>query len=193
MAVPRNRYIAFFTIAAVGVLADLWTKAWIFGVMGLPSTWRGSPVWWLWDGRVGFQTSLNEGALFGMGQGKVWLFAVLACVLLVFVVLWFFRGGGAQSRWMTVALAFVTAGILGNLYDRLALHGLLWEQIDLDRTGPARAVRDWILVMIGNYPWPNFNIADSLLVAGVIMLMWHSIRAKEPWGGGVGPSETPNP
>jgi signal peptidase II len=180
MAVPRNRYIAFFTIAAVGFLADLWTKKLIFGVMGLPKTWQPSPVRWLWEGRFGFQTSLNEGALFGMGQGRVWLFAMLAFVLLVFVVIWFLRGGGAENWWMTVALACVAAGILGNLYDRLALHGYQWEQIDLDRTGPVHAVRDWILVMIGSYPWPNFNIADSLLVAGVIMLMWHSIRATAP-------------
>jgi lipoprotein signal peptidase len=32
------------------------------------------------------------------------------------------------------------------------------------------AVRDWLLVMIGSYHWPNFNLADSYLVAGVILL-----------------------
>jgi signal peptidase II len=32
-------------------------------------------------------------------------------------------------------------------------------------------VRDWILLRYGNYTWPNFNIADSLLVCGAVMLL----------------------
>jgi len=35
-------------------------------------------------------------------------------------------------------------------------------------------VRDWILVMIGHWPWPNFNLADSLLVVGAALLIWHA-------------------
>jgi signal peptidase II len=179
MAVPRNRYLAFFTIAVLGLLADLWTKGWIFGVLGPPTYASGSPVWWLWEGRIGFQTSLNEGALFGMGQGGVWVFASLSVVAAICVVVWFFRGGAAGSLWLTVALAAITAGILGNLYDRLALHGLRREGTWPGESGPAYAVRDWILVMIGDFHWPNFNIADSLLVAGAIMLVWHGLRATD--------------
>ena len=40
---------------------------------------------------------------------------------------------------------------------------------------PVYAVRDWILVMIGSWPWPNFNIADSLLVLGVGILLIHGL------------------
>jgi signal peptidase II len=64
-AVPSNRYLVFFLIAGVGVAVDLATKRWIFD-------WLGTPVgstYWLWNNVFGFQTSLNEGALFGMGQG----------------------------------------------------------------------------------------------------------------------------
>jgi signal peptidase II len=179
MAVPRNRYIAFFTIAIVGFLADWWTKNWIFGVMGAPTYAGGSPVWWLWEDRIGFQTSLNEGALFGLGQGGVWVFAALSLVAAIGVVIWFLRGGAADSLWLTVALGAITAGIVGNLYDRLALHGHRWEPIWPGRSGPVHAVRDWILVMIGDYHWPNFNIADSLLVAGAIMLVWHGLRGAD--------------
>ena len=39
---------------------------------------------------------------------------------------------------------------------------------------PVYAVRDWIHVMIGTWPWPTFNIADSLLVCGAILLVWHA-------------------
>jgi len=44
------------------------------------------------------------------------------------------------------------------------------------------AVRDWILVMIGNWPWPNFNIADSLLVCGAGLLLWHAFRGRKGLG-----------
>jgi len=36
-------------------------------------------------------------------------------------------------------------------------------------------VRDWILVMIGPYPWPNFNLADAMLVCGAALLAWHAL------------------
>jgi signal peptidase II len=39
-------------------------------------------------------------------------------------------------------------------------------------------VRDWILVQWSNqWRWPNFNIADSLLVVGAIALVWHATRS----------------
>jgi signal peptidase II len=39
---------------------------------------------------------------------------------------------------------------------------------------PTNAVRDWILLRYGAFTWPNFNIADSLLVCGAGLLLWHS-------------------
>ena len=75
-------------------------------------------------------------------------------------------------------LGCVTAGILGNLYDRLGLPGLRWIANPPHHAGdPVHAVRDWILVMIGPWHWPNFNVADSLLVCGAL-LVWHSFTLK---------------
>jgi signal peptidase II len=120
-----------------------------------------------------------------MGQGWVTAFAVLSVAAAVGVLLWLFYAGAAREWLLTVALGCVTAGILGNLYDRLGLPGLKWNYAEppLHEVGdPVYAVRDWILVMIGPYNWPNFNIADSLLVCGAAMLVWHAVWAK-PDGG----------
>ena len=149
-----------------GCALDLATKTWIFNEFGGP---RESPTWWLWTDVFGFQTSLNEGALFGMGQGRVVLFAGLSILVVPCVLYWLFVVGAARDLLLTVALGLVTAGILGNLYDRLGLPGLAWRDPwivgGLHQAGePVYAVRDWILVMIGTWPWPTFNIADSLLV-----------------------------
>jgi len=58
----------------------------------------------------------------------------------------------------------------------LGLPSLRWHFAnDLHNIGdPIHAVRDWILVMLGSYHWPNFNIADSLLVVGASLLMFHA-------------------
>ena len=79
------------------------------------------------------------------------------------------------------ALGCVTGGILGNLYDRLGL----WNTAGL--LPPFRhGVRDWILFVWAEsglaifQPWPNFNIADSLLVTGAIMLVVHAFVWRPP-------------
>ena len=68
-------------------------------------------------------------------------------------ILWYlFFGRRRRGRWLlTMALGCVTAGILGNLYDRLGLPGLAGTSTaPLHQAGePVHAVRDWILVMIG--------------------------------------------
>ncbi|MEE9601970.1 MAG: signal peptidase II [Thermoguttaceae bacterium] len=177
-AVRADRYFVFFAIAIVGCAADLVTKSWMFTRLGMP----GEPgkVWWIIEDVFGFQTSLNEGALFGMGQGMVFVFGGLSLIAAVGIFFWLFWVGAANDWLLTVALAAVTAGIFGNLYDRLGMPGLKWNYAndlhELDR--PVHAVRDWILVMIGDWPWPTFNIADSLLVCGAILLVWHALVAK---------------
>ncbi|HEX5102821.1 MAG TPA: signal peptidase II [Pirellulaceae bacterium] len=193
---PRNRYVTYLAIALAGFAADLATKEATFRWLGVHphfvaaddpaaiARWRGDPglnhLWWLWEGRLGIQTSLNEGALFGMGAGYWWLFATLSIVALAGVSTWLFAFKAALDRWINVALAFVTAGILGNLYDRLGL----FDSTGLDAKFH-HAVRDWILFVWPESgmkmfnPWPNFNIADSLLVTGAIMLVVHAVVWRE--------------
>jgi signal peptidase II len=77
-------------------------------------------------------------------------------------------------------MGLISAGIIGNLYDRLAFHQLRWLDDGFHQPEtPIYAVRDWILVMIGTYHWPNFNLADSYLVCGVILLAIYAFF----WGG----------
>jgi signal peptidase II len=163
--------------AAAGCLADLATKQWIFNRLGMPGE---KPTWWLWQDVFGFQTSLNQGALFGMGQGWVVLFTVLSILVIPGIFVWLFVARAARDRLLTVAAGLVTAGILGNLYDRLGLSGLRWNYANAYHNvrDPVYAVRDWILMMIGNYHWPNYNVADSMLVCGALLLVWHALRCE---------------
>jgi len=178
-SIPASRYAIFFGIAVIGCATDLATKSWIFNRLGMPGPGQNPPIR-LWDDVFSLTTSLNEGALFGMGQGLVIVFAGLSIVAAVGILYWLFFKGAAHDLWLTIALAAITGGIFGNLYDRLGLHGLVWN--DPQRAGkPVYAVRDWLHFKVeGWIDWPVFNIADSLLVTGVGILLWHAFRQPAP-------------
>lgn len=168
-AVPANRYLIFLLIGGLGCLADLATKNWVFSALGMP----GGRTQWLWEPFFGIQTSLNRGALFGIGQDKVWLFASLSIFAALFIIYWLFIAGAARDRLLTIALGCVMAGILGNLYDRLGL----WSPPGHPGSH-IYAVRDWVLFQYPPWVWPNFNLADSLLVCGAILLVWQAARGE---------------
>lgn len=162
----------FFLIALAGFLLDFGTKNWIFARQGMP---RESPPIWIVQDVLSLETGLNEGALFGMGRGFVVVFCVLSILASVGILYWLFVRKAARDLSLTVALAAVTAGIFGNLYDRAGLPGLKWNLPGREGE-PVYAVRDWIHFQLGWFDWPVFNVADSLLVCGAAVLLWHALR-----------------
>ncbi|MGH7128230.1 MAG: signal peptidase II [Planctomycetaceae bacterium] len=193
---PGHRYVLFALLALCGLGVDLASKSVVFTDLGypagsvaavepgahelfdrpdhLPPASDGQTPPYL-DGWVTFRlyTSFNRGALWGIGQGQTWLFAALSVVALVGIPYFLFVRGAAQSRWLTVSLGFIMAGTLGNLYDRLGLHGLT------DSEGETiHAVRDFLLFTFGGWSWPVFNFADMFLVTGAGMLFVQSFRTE---------------
>jgi signal peptidase II len=168
-AVPASRYLIFALVAGIGCFADLLSKRWVFQWRGMPGE---RPIWWIWQGIFGIETSLNTGALFGWGNDRVLWFAALSCLALLGIVVWFVRGRVGHDLTLTAVFGCIAAGILGNLYDRLGL----WS-IDEGGQPQIHAVRDWIRFSYSTYVWPNFNIADSLLVCSAIYLIWYSFRS----------------
>jgi signal peptidase II len=179
--IPLSRHILFWSLAAVGCAADLASKYYMFSRPGL----LAGETWWVWPNYAGFQLSLNEGALFGMGQGNVWLFAACSIAAAVAIPTWLFLLGGARDRALTIVLGCILGGVLGNLYDRVGLPGLDWGAFSPHRKGEhVYAVRDFVLLAWrwddvdwqNRVVWPNFNLADSLLVCGAIALLLLSMR-----------------
>lgn len=170
---PVSRYVLFFCIAAAGVLADLVTKYFAFEYYFEPAEMVQQPHWWI-DGIFGLQTATNPGALFGMGSGLSWLFAILSVVAISVIVGWLFVFKGATDRWLTFTLALITGGILGNLYDRVGLGAMPNYPQEIHTN-----VRDWILFNLPGVPffepWPNFNLADCWLVCGAALLFFHAL------------------
>lgn len=179
---PISRFALFFALLVGGLTADLWTKTYFFKNyfdVELANQNQAQAVNWWIDGIFGIQTSTNAGALFGLGQGYSWLFAILSIGALFGVIAWLFVWGAARDRWITVALGLISGGILGNLYDRLGFGYVEgWPEHIRDN------VRDFAYFRLENVPmfdpWPNFNIADAVLVTGAIMLFVHALFLAEP-------------
>lgn len=186
-----NRYLIFFGLGVIGCAADLASKSWIFARLGNRFT-EGrvpQPPIWLIDEVFGFETSLNEGALFGVGQGMGSLFITLSIVAFLGVLVWLFYFRAAHDRLLNFALGLVSGGIFGNLYDRLGLPGLKWSEYAPHHSpgSPVYAVRDWLHFKLDawNFDWPIFNIADCLLVCGAALLIVHALLS--------GQEEAPTP
>ncbi|MEK6261324.1 MAG: signal peptidase II [Planctomycetota bacterium] len=174
---PRTRLLVFAVIAASGLAWDLWTKHQVFTTLGFPG------VRPLWKGQflgvaIQFQleTTFNHGALWGMGQGQTWLFASLSFVAAGVIGYFLWQGHVTASKWLTVATGLLLAGTLGNLFDRLGLHGCKDPQGQL-----IYAVRDFLdFWFFGTFHWATFNFADTYLVTGAIMLVVHSFLMPPP-------------
>lgn len=164
-SLPRT--ILFFILAGGGLAADLMTKQIVFERLGGP----GGSTPWLIDSWVKFRlyTTLNHGAVWGMGQGMTWLFALLSVVAIAGIFYWLFVGGKIMSTWTTVALGLITSGALGNLWDRAGMHGLTTPD-----GRPEFAVRDFLHFRFGTFDWAIFNVADIFLVTAFIMLVLQS-------------------
>ena len=76
-----GRHALFFLPAIIGLAADLITKSYMFAHHFSPQLanqgYPQNPVWWV-EGIFGIQTSTNPGALFGIGKGYSWLFAIFS-------------------------------------------------------------------------------------------------------------------
>ncbi len=168
--VPSSRLFLFALLTIAGAAVDLWTKSAIFKRRGLPGQ---KDIWWIIEGNFGIETAVNPGAVFGVGAGMGIVFAALSICAGIGIVIWLFWFRAAHSLFLTISLGLISGGIIGNLYDRLGL----WWQPGYDPLWKS-GVRDWILVRFEGVPlfdpWPNFNIADSLLVVGASMLMIQS-------------------
>ena len=169
-------WLLFIAISVAAAALDLCTKSWLFARLGMPG--EKAPIV-LVPEVLTLETNLNEGALFGMGQGMGMVFAAVSCAAIVGILFTVARASVRSEPWLVVALALITGGIVGNLYDRLGFPRLKWHA-PLGRIGdPVYAVRDWIHFKLeGIIDWPIFNLADTWLVIGAGLLVLLSILAK---------------
>ncbi len=153
-----KEYWALFTLAAIVITLDQITKAIVRANIPFGSHWM--PLAWLAP-YFRFVNWHNTGAAFGLFQSGGLIFAILAVIISIFIVI-YYPQIPREEKLMRIAIAMQLGGALGNLIDRI-------------RFGP---VTDFISV--GEFP--VFNLADSCITVGVgllILALWLSERREK--------------
>jgi signal peptidase II len=150
-----------FLLAALAVLAlDQWSK-WLVEAR-LPHLSSVEVV----PGLLNFTHVRNTGVAFGLFAAKghdlhTLVLSLVGALALVVVLVYFWRTP-ATDRVLLVALALVLGGAIGNLADRVA----------------GGAVTDFIDVYFRDYHWHTFNVADSAITIGLVLMAWDALRPR---------------
>ncbi len=160
----QKKNVLMLTIAGVVILLDQLTKAWVMMTMRIH---EGFPVI---DGFFNIVYVRNPGAAFGFlaGASPVFrsVFFIAVTAVAIVIILQYLRKARVEELSLVVALALIVAGAVGNLIDRV-------------RFGE---VVDFLDVYIGTYHWPAFNVADSAITCGAILLGIILLRRKDGTG-----------
>src|ERR1700761_8286668 len=103
----------FFLTAVLGLAADLWTKN--LAVSNLSD----GRVYDFIHGWLQFEFILNPGAVFGIAPGRTQAFLVVSVAAVIFLTYLFSSSGGRPIY--QIILGMLMAGVLGNMYDRIAI------------------------------------------------------------------------
>lgn len=109
----------------------------------------------------------NTGAAFSFlsdaGGWQRWFFALMAVGVSAGIIVWISRLESKQ-KWLAIALALIVGGALGNLWDRLYFGYVV----------------DFIQLYYEQWYWPAFNIADSAISVGAVMLLIDGFFGQSP-------------
>ncbi len=161
-------------VAVLVVAVDQWTKTWIRTNIPYAGVLVPFPALEPWFKIVHWN---NTGAAFGILQGQGSLFIGIAIVVIV-AVLVYLRYLPANQWAVRLCLGLQLGGAVGNLIDRIQL-GHVTDFLLLTLPLNGRVLQ-----------WPAFNVADSCIVVGVILLAILLLR-EEQQAARVQPNETP--
>ena len=143
--------LILFAAAASAYGLDRLTKVWA------EATLPGDPISVI-PGALTFRFTENSGGAFSIGQSASWFFVGVSAIVPVVIVATAFRH---TDRIVAAGLGLVLGGALGNLTDR-AIRG----------PGFGGHVIDFVDLHV----WPVFNLADSAVVIGAVLIAWRGFR-----------------
>jgi signal peptidase II len=152
---PFVRKVLWLLLAVLVIVIDMMTKQWASETLVL---YRPSHInsWLNWT------LAHNYGAAFSMlsdaGGWQRWFFTILASIVTIVLLVWLFRL--KREEWRTgLALALIIGGAIGNLIDRITLGYVV----------------DFIDVYYKGHHWPAFNIADSAISCGIVLMLLDAV------------------
>jgi signal peptidase II len=165
----RLHWTRWLVVSALVFAADLATKGWVVSAFRPGESLEVTPFFSL-------ILTYNPGAAFSFladaGGWQRWLFTGLTLVISIAIVVALRRH--PDDRLMALSLALVLGGALGNLCDRVRI---------------GRVV-DFVLLHVGEHSFPAFNVADSAISVGVVLLLLDSLASGARARSAARPKET---
>ena len=165
MKIPRIAYAAY-GFALIVIVLDQLTKSWVMGGLDLREMGH-IPVWsplfnltWVENRGVSF-------GLFGDGSAR-WMLSAFSVAVAGILGWWAVK---ADRRMLITAIGLIMGGALGNVIDRIRF-GYVVDFLDFS------GLHFFLGSMKINFPW-IFNVADSAICIGVILLILDSVRAEQ--------------
>ena len=147
--------LLILVVSVLVIVADQITK---FAVVKFIPLFDSIPE----DGIIRLTHLVNTGSAFGLFQGMNSFLAVFG-VIGVFFILYFYKTYSNRDLILTIALAFILGGAIGNLIDRI-YRGAVVDFIDVE--------------LWNGIHFPSFNIADSSLSLGAFLIVVYWIYTK---------------
>lgn len=151
-----RRYIAWISVAILIIAADQATK---WAVIEWVPLYGKVPINFF----VNVTHQQNQGAAFSFLADQAgwqrWFFVVLATAVSGVMIAWLWRIRQEGPIVLMAGLSFVLGGAIGNLIDRAMLG----------------YVTDFIQVWFGSWAFPSFNVADSAITVGAVLLIIDAI------------------
>lgn len=141
----------WFAISMLVILFDQVTKYWAFQTL-IP--YQSKAIWPMLNLTLAFNTGAAFSFLSSRGDWAVWFFTSFSAVMSIIIAVWMLRLP-RTARLQLVALSLILGGAVGNLIDRILLGHVI----------------DFIDVYFGNYHWPAFNLADSAICMGALLML----------------------
>ncbi len=155
---PSVAFLPGLCIAALVAILDQLSKWWVVEVvMNPPRSIEITPFFNLvmgWNKGVSFGLFNNDSSV------TAWLLPVVAVVIVGVVTVWLFR---VDRLVLGAALGFIIGGAVGNIVDRLR-YGAVADFLDFHAMG---------------FHWPAFNLADSMITVGAIVLIFDSLFVRD--------------
>jgi signal peptidase II len=166
----RRRWLAFIVLAALVIVVDQVSKLFIDGNFQLatvhPATGGAAPTNVIGD-FVRVAKSYNTGGIFGLFGNSAVILALSSLFVIGLIVVYEWREG-SHSWLLTLALALLLGGAVGNFIDRIRLG---W-------------VVDFVDMGIGDSRFYTFNVADSAISTALLLLiliaLFHERLARQP-------------
>ena len=150
---------AWLWIAIVVIIFDRYTKFMVLQHLTYQEPWRIFPF-------LNLTLAYNTGAAFSFLHSATgwqnWFLGGMALVVSVIVLVWLL-GLPRRSIWMGIALNLVLGGALGNMWDRIQYGYVI----------------DFLSFHLGDWYFAIFNIADSAICVGAVMMMLYWIWEKK--------------